>query len=41
MMSTPQRKIEVENGLAEDYDELLEVEKFMEMQRKELRNAKQ
>ena len=41
MMSTPQRKRKVENGVAEDYDELLEVEKFMAMQSKEMRNAKQ
>ena len=41
MMSTPKRKRKVENGVAEDYDELLEVEKFMKMQSKELLNAKQ
>ena len=39
-MSNPKKKAKVENGVAEDYDELLEVENFMEMQNRELQNAK-
>ena len=42
-MSTPQRrrKVKIEDGVSEDYDELLEVEKFMQQQNKELQNIKQ
>ena len=38
-MSIPRRQEEV--GVSEDYDELLEVEKFMQREYKELQNTKQ
>ena len=42
-MSTLQRrrKVKVEEEVSDDYDELLEVEKFMQLQNKELQNTKQ